>query len=94
MVQAEGRPVTIEPDVAHVARQQDGASALAPRLLQAVVNSERNIVRATECTVANVTSRIEAIEIAGRTWNHFAWDFIEAHCLDAFLEFVGNRWAP
>ena len=86
--------MTVTPDVARIARQFAGASPNFPRLIQAVSNSEGDLIRAVQCSYPNVLNREDAIAYTARTWDHFAWDFIFEHCLDAFLDYGGNKWAP
>lgn len=88
-----GGEVTIETDVAAVAKQfgED------PRLLQAIVTAEGDILKAVRCSVPTCADRHEALQITCRTVNHRRREFLHslgASSDAAFVAFLGAAWAP
>lgn len=88
-----GCEVTIDADVTAVAKEfgED------PRLLQAIVTAEGNILKAVQCSVPSVQTREDALRVTCRTINHRRRDYL--HTLGtsserAFVAFLGNVWAP
>lgn len=63
-------------------------------LIQAVVNAEGNIVKAVQCSLPNVTTREEALEITCRSAIHAMSDFVKIGDPGGFVQFWANRWAP
>src|SRR5205809_584332 len=85
--------MTIAPDVRGVAAH----FGIDPKLLQAVVMAEGNIVRAVQCSIPSVTTRDEALKITARSCVHAMSDWIQGggdSRRDAFVEFWAKRWAP
>ena len=83
--------MTIDPDV----RGKAAHYGLDPRLVQAVVNAEGNIVRAVQCSIPSVTTREQALDVLCRSCIHALRDFVHTSGLDkAFVGFWGARWAP
>jgi hypothetical protein len=83
--------MTIEQDVQHVA-EYFGED---PRLLQAIVNAEGNILRAVQCSVPSCQTRDRALQITCRTINHARRDYLAQHGQNAdFVAFLSKRWAP
>lgn len=83
--------MTIDPDVASVAAQFD----LDPRLLQAVVQAEGNIVKAVQCSVPSVTTRAMALHVLARSAGHALCDFAkQPEHAPEFVAFWQARWAP
>jgi hypothetical protein len=83
--------MTIDADVRAVAKQ----FGLDPRLLQAVVNAEGNIVKAVQCSIPSVTTREKALDVTCRSAVHAMSDFLHERGLQAaFVEFWQKRWAP
>jgi hypothetical protein len=83
--------MTIEADVRAAAAQ----FGLDPRLLQAVVNAEGNIVKAVQCSIPSVTTREKALDVTCRSAVHAMSDFLHERGLQAaFVEFWQKRWAP
>lgn len=85
--------MTIDADVAAVAKEfgED------PRLLQAIVTAEGNILKAVQCSVPSVQTREEALRVTCRTINHRRRDFVHslgASSEAAFVAFLGAIWAP
>jgi hypothetical protein len=82
---------TIDPDVARIARRF-GVDA---KLIQAVVTSEGNILKAVQCSIPSVTTREEAIEVTCRSAAHAMTDFISDNDQrQGFVRFWAKRWAP
>jgi hypothetical protein len=83
--------MTIEADVRAMAAQ----FGLDPRLLQAVVNAEGNIVKAVQCSIPSVQTREKALDVTCRSAVHAMSDFLHERGLQAaFVEFWQKRWAP
>jgi hypothetical protein len=96
--------VIVAADVQRIAKR----FGVDPRLIQAVVNAEGNIVRAVQISVPSVTTRDEAIEITCRSCVHAMSDFIQGKLVDAsadedsllrdmrgtFIRAWASRWAP
>ena len=83
--------MTIDKDVALVAEffGED------PRLVQAIVKAEGNIVRAVQCSMPTVQTRDKALEVTCRTLNHKRRDFLAAGCPGGdFLAYFASKWAP
>lgn len=88
MTKATG--VSIDADVRVVARQ----FGLDPRLLQAVVRSEGDILRAVQCSIPSVKTRHDALVITARSAVHAMSDYLKTHTAPEFVAFWGARWAP
>jgi hypothetical protein len=83
--------VTIDPDVRAIAAR----FGLDPRLIQAVVKAEGNILRAVQCSVPSVTTREKALDVTCRSAVHAMGDFLEEQGLRAqFVDRWAQRWAP
>lgn len=82
--------MTIDPDVAKTAK----SFGIDPRLIQAVVNAEGDIVKAVRCSIPSVASRQQAIEITCRSAVHAMSDFIKARAASDFVDWWARRWAP
>jgi hypothetical protein len=95
--------VIVAADVQRIAKH----FGVDPRLIQAVVNAEGNIVRAVQISVPSVTTRDEAIEITCRSCVHAMSDFISGTLKDpvdplgfnnhpraSFIRAWASRWAP
>lgn len=84
--------MTIDADVATVAKH----FGLDPRLIQAVVNAEGNIVKAVQCSIPSVKDRAEALEITCRSCAHALCDYVQQDSVGrgGFVMFWANRWAP
>jgi len=81
--------VTINQDVHMIAEEW----RLDERLVQAVVNAEGNIVRAVQCSVPTVVTRVDALDVLCRSLVHAMQDYVRA-TPEHFVEFFGARWAP
>ena len=85
--------LNIDPDVAEAAY----AFGVDPRLIQAVVRAEGDIVRAVQCSLPAVTTRAEALRVTARSALHALSDFY-LHGAGGtpadFVRFWGARWAP
>lgn len=82
--------MTIAPDIAAVAKHW----GLDPKLLQAVVTAEGDIVKAVRFSVPTVTSRAQALEILARSATHAMSDYIHHTTPAGFVAFWADRWAP
>jgi len=85
--------MTIDADVAATAKRfgED------PRLLQAIVTAEGDILKAVRCSVPTCTDRQEALEITCRTVNHRRRDYLASlgrNFQQNFVVFLGAAWAP
>ena len=81
----------IDPDVRGIAAR----FGLDPKLLQAVVTAEGNILRAVQCSVPSVQTREKALDVLARSCVHALRDFVHTSGLDdAFVHFWAARWAP
>jgi len=68
---------------------------LDARLLQAVVTSEGDILRAVQCSLPNTRTRQDALDITCRSCVHALRDFVVSYGFGpTFIEFWGHRWAP
>jgi hypothetical protein len=65
-----------------------------PKLIQAVVRAEGDIVRAVQCSVPSVTTREKALEVTCRSAAHAMSDYLKQHGAEAFVDFWAARWAP
>jgi hypothetical protein len=82
--------MTIDPDVARVAKQFGMDAAL----IQAVVNAEGNILKAVQCSIPSVTTREQAIEVTCRSAAHAMSAYVSANDAEGFVAFWGAKWAP
>lgn len=82
--------MTVTPDVLRIARKW----GIDPKLIQAVLNAEGDIVKAVACSFPNVTTRSEAIEITCRSATHAMSDYLKTECPGDFVAFWAARWAP
>ena len=82
--------MTLDPDVLAAATQ----FGLDPRLVQAVVNAEGNIVKAIQCSIPSITTRAQAIDVLCRSAVHAMSDFVRTGHAASFVSFWGARWAP
>lgn len=80
----------IDDDVRRVAKRFGVDAAL----IQAVVTAEGNILKAVQCSLPNVVTRDEALEVTCRSAAHAMSDFIKANSAAAFVAFWQGRWAP
>lgn len=85
--------MTIEPDVDAVARYfgED------PKLLQAIVTAEGDILKAVRCSVPSCADRREALQITCRTVNRRRREFLHtlgSKAEQAFVAYLGASWAP
>jgi hypothetical protein len=80
----------IDPDVRRVANR----FGLDPKLLQAVVKAEGNIIKAVQCSFPNVTTTEQALDITCRSAVHAMSDYIKQTDPEGFVAFWGARWAP
>lgn len=65
-----------------------------PHLIQAVVDSEGDIVKAVRCSVPSVTGRPQALEITCRSAAHALSDYVKTTHAADFVHFWQQRWAP
>jgi hypothetical protein len=82
--------MTVDADVQRVAKQW----GLDPKLLQAVVDAEGNIVTAVKCSIPSVKTRAQALTILARSCTHALNDYVRATNPEGFVAFWGQRWAP
>lgn len=82
--------MTLDADVAAVAKHW----GLDPLLLQAVVQSEGNIVKAVQCSLPTVQTRAEALEVLARSATHALSDYVKRSAASDFVSFWAARWAP
>ncbi len=83
--------MTIDRDVQHWA-EYFGED---PRLLQAIVQAEGNIVRAIQCSMPTVQTRDKALEVTCRSLNHRRREYVAQHGQATdFLAFFASKWAP
>jgi len=83
--------MTIDDDVTRAAKH----FGIDPALIQAVVNAEGNILRAVQCSLPNVKTREEALEITCRSAVHAMSDWVKSQGQRAsFVDFWAKRWAP
>lgn len=83
--------MTIDTDVQHWA----DFFGEDPRLLQAIVQAEGNIVRAVQCSFPTVQTRDKALEVTCRSLNHRRREYVAQHGQATdFLAFFASKWAP
>jgi hypothetical protein len=82
--------MTIEIDVARAAAKWH----LDPEPIQAIVKAEGNILKAVQCSMPNVKTREQALDIVCRSFQHRMVDFISKQQPHAFIEYMGSFWAP
>ncbi len=82
----------IDTDVAVIAKR----FGLDPKLIQAVVNAEGDIVKAVQCSFPLVETREKALDITCRSCVHAMCDWLKGTkgADEAFVMFWGARWAP
>ncbi len=81
----------IDPDVQTMAAH----FGLDPKLVQAVVQAEGNIVKAIQASLPSVTTRSQALDILCRSAVHAMSDYLTAtDAREGFVIFWGKRWAP
>ena len=80
----------IDPDVRRIARR----FGIDPHLIAAVIQAEGNILKAVQCSLPNVTTYEEAVEVTCRSAAHAMSDYIKANHAEAFVDFWAKRWAP
>lgn len=84
----------IDPDVRRIARRFAGSSPTFPRLIQAVVRAEGDILKAVRCSVPTCKDREEALEITCRSATHAMSDYLKDLDADGFVEYWAAKWAP
>lgn len=84
----------IDPDVRRIARRFAGESSTFPKLIQAVVRAEGDILKAVKCSVPSCKDREEAIEITCRSALHAMSDYMIRLDADGYVEYWGAIWAP
>jgi hypothetical protein len=84
--------VKIDDDVLLTARR----FGIDPKLIQAVVNAEGDILKAVCCSLPETPDRAKALDITCRSAVHAMSDFIKLteHDRLAFVAFWARRWAP
>lgn len=82
--------MTIDADVAKSAKY----FGIDPKLIQAVVNAEGNILKAVRISVPTCKDRAQAIEITCRSAVHAMSDYVKASEPKAFVDLWARRWAP
>ncbi len=90
--------MTIDADVVHAARH----FGLDPKLIQAVVNAEGDILKAVRCSLPETPDRAHALDITCRSAVHAMSDYLKEHSAvcdserldETFVEFWARRWAP
>lgn len=90
MTPPAAHPHPIDSDVARIAKH----FGVDPRLIQAVVVAEGNILRAVQMSIPSVSTREQALEITCRSAAHALSDFTKASDPDRFVAFWADRWAP
>ena len=81
----------IDPDVEKAAAQ----FGLDPKLIQAVVQAEGDILKAVRCSFPDIQSRAQALDILCRSAVHAMSDFLEVDGSRlAFVAWWAKRWAP
>ncbi len=89
--------MTIDTDIAKAARH----FGIDPKLIQAVVNAEGDILKAVRVSLPATKDRAAALDITCRSAVHAMSDFIKlgttsdpAQTMKSFVEFWAHRWAP
>lgn len=82
--------MTIDPDVRRIAMH----FGVDPKLIQAVMRAEGNIIMAVQCSVPSVRTREQAIEVTCRSAAHAMSDYLRQRDADSFVRFWAHRWAP
>jgi hypothetical protein len=82
--------VKIDTDVARISAH----FGIDPRLIQAVVIAEGNILKAVQCSLPNVSTREQALEVTCRSAVHAMSDYVKTHAGPDFVAMWANRWAP
>jgi hypothetical protein len=83
--------MTIDADVVMTAKHW----GLDPRLLQAVVIAEGDILQAVRCSLPKTQTRQDALDVTARSCVHAMRDFITSYNFGpTFVEYWGHRWAP
>jgi cephalosporin-C deacetylase-like acetyl esterase len=85
--------VSIDPDVARVAKRFGVDAAL----VQAVVQAEGGraaIIKAVQCSYPSITTIDQALDIVCRSACHALSAYVSAHDPEGFTAFWGAKWAP
>ena len=80
----------VDPDVRRIAAR----FGVDPKLIQAVVKAEGNILKAVQCSFPNIKTEDEALEITCRSAAHALSDYVKQTDPEGFAKFWGSRWAP
>ena len=80
----------IDPDVRRIATR----FGVDPKLIQAVVRAEGNILQAVRCSLPHTSNVEQALEITCRSAVHAMSDYIQQTDPDGFVTFWAHRWAP
>lgn len=80
----------VDPDIRRIANR----FGLDPKLIQAVVKAEGNILKAVQCSFPAVTTLDQALDITCRSAVHAMSDYLKQTDPDGFVRFWGARWAP
>ena len=84
----------IDPDVRRIARRFAGSSSTFPKLVQAVVRAEGNILKAVQCSLPDTKTVEDALDVTSRSAVHAMSDYLMAHDPQGFIEFWAKTWAP
>ena len=84
----------IDPDVRRISRRFAGSSPTFPKLVQAVVRAEGNILKAVQCSQPDTKSVEDALDITCRSAVHAMSDYLMAHDPEGFVAYWAARWAP
>lgn len=83
--------MTLDADVITTAKRW----GLDPKLLQAVVHAEGDILKAVQKSLPKTQTRQDALEITCRSCVHAMRDFlVEYHFGQTFVTYWGHRWCP
>lgn len=84
----------IDEDVRRIARRFAGASPSFPKLVQAVVKAEGNILKAVQCSEKGTKTVDEALDITCRSAVHAMSDYLMANDPEGFVKYWADKWAP
>lgn len=82
--------MSIDEDVARISAH----FGIDPRLIQAVVKAEGDILKAVRCSVPTCKDRAQALEITCRSAVHAMSDYIKSEHAQDWVEMWSRRWAP
>lgn len=83
----------IDADVRGICQSYTPAQSFA-QLVQAIVTSEGDIVKAVQCSDDSIKTREQAIRVVCRSAIHRMTDWVQQDHPHEFVAYMGSKWAP